>query len=90
MKPKTPQLTYLSEGNKTFVLAEVVDRPSSIPQPNFKGTGRALVRIIVKHTSDTIECLKTAENKPRKYVRTKSTIKWGKEDLSMIGTTVII
>lgn len=93
MKPKTPQLTYLSEGNKTFVLADVLDRPSCLPQPNFKGTGRALVRIIAKDTYNEFEGLKTAENKPNhkgRYSETKPCHKWGKEDLSMVGTTVII
>lgn len=83
-------LTYLSEGRYTFTLRHISDRAKELPQPNFKGTGLALMSIRVKDTNETVKSLKTAENKPRKYVRTKDPLKWGKEDLSMVGTTVLI
>jgi len=93
MNQKTQQLTTITEGRYTYVLADVLDRPQCLPQPNFKGRGMALVKIIVKDTPAEIEGLKTAEIKPKhkgRYSESKPCHKWGKEDLSNLGTTVIL
>lgn len=91
--PLESDLTYLSEGRYTFTLRHISDRAKELPQPNFKDTGKALMAIRVKDANQTVERLKTPENASKhkgRYSETKPCHKWGKEDLSMVDTTVLI
>lgn len=92
---KTPPIyTYLSEGKYIFTLREVTDRPKEMPQANFKGTGKALVSIRQKDSQNAIEGQQGAEMKPKqhkgRYANEKPCMKWGKEDLSLVGTSTLI
>ena len=84
-------ISTISNGKYTFILTEVNDRPKEMPQPNFLGTGKALVAIKVNSATEAKECHQEVENSlnPRN-ANHKPYIRWGKEDLSNVGTTTII
>lgn len=84
-------ISTITNGKYTFILTEVNDRPKELEQPNFLGTGKALVAIKVNCATEVKECHQEAEKSlnPRNKNH-KSYLKWGKEDLSNVGTTTII
>lgn len=79
-KPRTQNFTYLKEGKYTFVLTDVENRSKEMPEPNFKGTGKALMAIMV-------DC--EAKHDGRR-TEAKKNHRWSVVDESLIGTCKII
>lgn len=79
-KPRNQNYTYLTIGKYTFVLTDVDNRANELPQPDFRGTGRALVAIEVKDQAKEIKGRRGVEK----------THHWSRVDKSLIGTSTLI